>query len=162
MKGEHKQMNRRKPVNLEITCHRVFRKRRPRSSAAEKQNLEKRSCQLFHYLLHSAPKSAHFSGMKESTQANESKATGQLTCHWVIFRERRSQQRRNEISQAMRRNIRNSSCKKQFQRRKFLAHAHPNTDPRTACMCTEHISEVLPHGITCQSTYGKLRRGTGF
>ena len=35
--------------------------------------------------------------MKESTQANESKGTGQLTCHWVIFRERRSQQRRNEI-----------------------------------------------------------------
>ena len=29
-KGEHKQMNRRKQVNSEITCHRVFRKRRPR------------------------------------------------------------------------------------------------------------------------------------
>ena len=41
---------------IEITCHRVFRKRRPRSSAAEKQNLEKRSCQLFHYLLHSVVK----------------------------------------------------------------------------------------------------------
>ena len=98
------------------------------------QNFVHTFARTVHYLLHSAPKSAHFSWMKESTQANESKATGQLTCHWVIFRERRSQQRRNEISQAMRRNIRNSSCKKQFQRRKLVPRACTSEHGSADCM----------------------------
>ena len=58
-------------------------------------------------------------------------------------------QKRNkpEMSQARRRNNRNSSYKKQFQRRKFLAHAHPNTDC-TALHATH--SQWLPYTCTAR------------
>ena len=75
--------------------------------------------------------------MKESTQANESKGTGQLTCHWVIFRERRSQQRRNETAHArMSSKEGSSSCMhiRKGNNKKYKSAMHTHAAPASRAM----------------------------